>query len=151
MGESGSGKSTIVKLIEKFYRIESGGIFFGAHNQEDINAVHLRRQMGLVNQDATMFSGTIRGNITYGIDSYSIEDLEDAAERAGCMEFLRDERRFPKKFDSSVGEKGGNLSGGQKQRIAIARALLRKPKVIIFDEATSALDSNSEQMVQTSI
>jgi ABC-type multidrug transport system fused ATPase/permease subunit len=85
VGESGSGKSTIIKLIEKFYKIESGSIFFGPHNQDDINAVYLRKQMGLVNQDATMFSGTIRDNITYGIDDYSIEDIEDVAERSGCM------------------------------------------------------------------
>lgn len=80
--------------------IESGSILYGPHNQEDINAIHLRKQIGLVNQDATMFSGTIKDNITYGLDDYSIEDVEDAAERSGCMEFLRDEKRFPKKFDS---------------------------------------------------
>lgn len=74
---------------------------------------------------------------------YNIEDLHNAAERAGCMEFLRTEKQFPKGFQSQVGEKGGLLSGGQRQRVAIARALMRKPKVIIFDEATSALDSNS--------
>jgi ABC-type multidrug transport system fused ATPase/permease subunit len=151
VGESGSGKSTIIKLIEKFYKIESGSIFYGRHNQEDINAICLRKQIGLVNQDATMFSGTIKGNITYGLDDYSVEDVEDASERSGCMEFLKDEKRFPKKFDSEVGEKGGNLSGGQKQRVSIARALMRNPKIIIFDEATSALDSNSERMVQDSI
>ncbi len=141
----------MIKLIEKFYQIESGAIFYGKHNQDDVNAVYLRKQIGLVNQDATMFSGTILKNITYGLDDFSIQDVEEAAERAGCMEFLKDQKRFPKKFYSSVGEKGGNLSGGQKQRVAIARALLRRPKVIIFDEATSALDSNSERMVQTSI
>lgn len=151
VGESGSGKSTIVKLIEKFYQIESGRILFDHHDQQDLNATCLRRQIGLVNQDATMFSGSIRDNITYGLTDFSIPDLESAAERAGCMEFLRNEKQFPKGFETEVGEKGGHLSGGQRQRISIARALMRRPKIIIFDEATSALDSNSEQMVQNSI
>lgn len=75
----------MIKLIEKFYQIESGAILYGRHNQDDINAVFLRKQMGLVNQDATMFSGTILKNITYGLDDYSIEDVEEASERAGCM------------------------------------------------------------------
>lgn len=105
----------------------------------------------MVNQDATIFSGTVKENIVYGLEDYSVEDMESAAEKAGCMEFLSDSKRFPKKFDSEIGEKGNNLSGGQKQRISIARALMRKPKIIIFDEATSALDSNSERMVQQSI
>jgi ABC-type multidrug transport system fused ATPase/permease subunit len=77
--------------------------------------------------------------------------MEQAAQRAGCLEFLDNSKRFPKRFLSEVGERGNNLSGGQKQRVAIARALMRKPKIIIFDEATSALDSNSERMVQSSI
>ena len=98
-----------------------------------------------------MFSGTVQDNIIYGLNDYSLQDMEDAAERAGCLEFLHDEKRFPHMFQSEVREKGGKLSGGQKQRIAIARALLRNPKMIIFDEATSALDSNSERMVQASI
>ena len=152
VGESGSGKSTIVKLIENFYRIEEGGsIRYGAHRQGDISVTHLRRQIGLVSQEATMFSGTVRDNIVYGPDKFSDSQVERAAERAGCMEFLSNAKRFPQKFLSPVGEKGHNLSGGQKQRIAIARALIRDPKVLIFDEATSALDSNSERMVQESI
>jgi ABC-type multidrug transport system fused ATPase/permease subunit len=143
VGESGSGKSTIIKLIEKFYKIESGSILYGPYDQSDLNAVCLRKQIGLVSQEATMFSGTIQDNITYGLEDYSLLDMDDAAERAGCMEFLRDQKRFPKGFLSEVGEKGNNFSGGQRQRISIARSLMRKPKIIIFDEATSALDANS--------
>ena len=103
VGESGSGKSTVIKLIEKFYRISGGSIGYGLYNQRDMKATHLRRQIGLVNQEATMFSGTVQDNITYGLSDYSLQDMEDAAERAGCLEFLRDEKRFPHMFQSDVG------------------------------------------------
>lgn len=105
----------------------------------------------MVNQEATIFSGTIEMNITYGLESYTHEELMDASGKAGCLEFIENKNLFPNGFQTVLGEKGLNLSGGQRQRISIARALIRKPKIIIFDEATSALDANSEQMVQESI
>jgi ABC-type multidrug transport system fused ATPase/permease subunit len=97
----------------------------------------------MVNQEATIFSGTIEENITYGLESYSQEELINASRRAGCLEFINKKTQFPLGFHTVLGEKGSNLSGGQRQRISIARALIRKPKIIIFDEATSALDANS--------
>jgi ABC-type multidrug transport system fused ATPase/permease subunit len=105
----------------------------------------------MVNQEATIFSGTIEENITYGLEKYTQDELTNASRRAGCLEFIDNKAMFPEGFQTILGEKGSNLSGGQKQRISIARALIRKPKIIIFDEATSALDANSEQMVQESI
>jgi ABC-type multidrug transport system fused ATPase/permease subunit len=98
-----------------------------------------------------IFSGTIQDNITYGLKDFSLEDMERAAEKAGCLDFVNNTHLFPHRFHTVVGERGVNLSGGQRQRISIARALMRKPKILIFDEATSALDSNSEHLVQKSI
>lgn len=111
----------------------------------------MRSQIGLVSQEATIFSGTIEDNITYGLKDYSYEDMEKAAEKAGCKDFIENKYLFPNGFQTIIGERGVNLSGGQRQRISIARALMRRPKILIFDEATSALDSNSESLVQQSI
>jgi len=105
----------------------------------------------MVNQEATIFSGTVEENITYGLEKYTEEELTTASQKAGCLEFINNKSLFPEGFRTVLGEKGSNLSGGQRQRISIARALIRRPKIIIFDEATSALDANSEQMVQQSI
>jgi ABC-type multidrug transport system fused ATPase/permease subunit len=98
-----------------------------------------------------LFSGTIEENITYGVKDYSYEQLLEVCEKTGCMEFIGNPHLFPQGFKTTVGERGSQLSGGQRQRVSIARALLKKPKILIFDEATSALDSNSEFIVQTSI
>lgn len=151
VGQSGSGKSTITKLIEHFYQVNGGRILFDGQDSHDLNKRYLRQQIGLVNQDATIFSGTLEENITYGMHDYSLEDLEEAAKKSGCLEFINNKTLFPEGYHTILGEKGLNLSGGQRQRISIARALIRKPKILIFDEATSALDSHSEAMVQKSI
>jgi ATP-binding cassette subfamily B (MDR/TAP) protein 1 len=104
----------------------------------------LRKQIGLVSQEPTLFEGTLASNITYGADAYTNLDIEWAIRASGSAQFVNDPTLFPKGLNSRVGEKGHSLSGGQKQRIAIARALIKKPKILIFDEATSALDAESE-------
>ncbi|EGR30239.1 hypothetical protein IMG5_137140 [Ichthyophthirius multifiliis] len=151
VGASGSGKSTIVKLIERFYDVSSGGIFVNGENVKEINGLKLRQQIGLVSQEPTLFSGSLLDNIVYGIDEYCLDFIDKICDMAGVSEFLQNKNMFPKGYDTLVGERGTKLSGGQKQRVAIARALAKNPNILIFDEATSALDAESEYQVQQSI
>ncbi|KAL7466442.1 hypothetical protein ACHAXS_006736 [Conticribra weissflogii] len=144
----GGGKSTTIGLIERFYDPDLGTIEFEGVNIKDLNLPWYRDQIGIVSQEPNLFSGTIAKNIAYGFPGATHEQIEQAAKDANAYDFIM---KFPKGFDTDVGEGGGQLSGGQKQRIAIARALVKNPKILLLDEATSALDSESERIVQEAL
>jgi ABC-type multidrug transport system fused ATPase/permease subunit len=148
VGPSGAGKSTIVSLLLKFYEPTSGEILFDNRPSNNFPITALRAQMAIVPQDVFLFGGTIRENIAYGKTGSREEEIIDAAIQANAWEFIKS---FPEKLDTIVGERGVQLSGGQRQRIAIARAVLKNPKVLILDEATSSLDSESERLVQEAL
>jgi len=148
VGSSGSGKSTISSLLLKFYKIDSGQLFFGENEIGSITNKSLRSHIAVVPQEVILFGGTIRENILYGKTNASEAEIIDAAKKANAFDFIEG---FPEKFETLVGDRGIQLSGGQKQRIAIARAVLKDPKILILDEATSALDSESEKLVQDAL
>ncbi|KAG6840985.1 hypothetical protein C0991_002875 [Blastosporella zonata] len=152
VGASGSGKSTVIQLIERFYDPLAGEIFLDGELINELNVQEYRKQIALVSQEPTLYAGTVRFNILLGAikpaEEVSQEEIEKACRDANILEFIQS---LPDGFDTEVGGKGSQLSGGQKQRIAIARALLRNPKVLLLDEATSALDSNSEKVVQAAL
>jgi len=148
VGSSGSGKSTAIQLIERFYDPDSGVVMLDGVDLKQLNVRWLRMQIGLVGQEPVLFSGTIADNIAYGKPGSTRPEVEEAARMANAYNFILD---FPLKFDTDVGEKGGQLSGGQKQRIAIARAIIKNPAVLLLDEATSALDTESERIVQDAL
>ncbi|KAI9920227.1 hypothetical protein PsorP6_015947 [Peronosclerospora sorghi] len=149
IGPSGSGKSTIVALLERFYDPILGEVRLDGHNLKSLNVTWLRRQLGLVSQEPTLFMGTIADNIAYGLaEPPSAHEIETAAKMANAHDFIR---HFPDGYKTQVGMKGDQLSGGQKQRIAIARAIVKKPAILLLDEATSALDTESEQVVQEAL
>ncbi|TMW55295.1 hypothetical protein Poli38472_013186 [Pythium oligandrum] len=148
VGASGGGKSTLISLLERFYDPSSGQIFLDGHDIRTLNVQWLRSQIGLVSQEPVLFATTISENIAFGHPGSSRMDVEDAARLANAHEFIK---QLPQGYDTLVGEKGVSLSGGQKQRIAIARALVRKPKILVLDEATSALDNVSERTVQAAL
>lgn len=148
VGGSGAGKSTILNLLIGFDRPNDGQILIDRVNIANLDLTTYRHNIAVVPQNTILFSGTVRDNITYGIDNVSDEEIHRVIKDVG-LEDVIDE--LPNGLDSNLGENGGKLSGGQRQRISIARALLRKPKIIIFDEATSALDSASEKKVQAAV
>ncbi|KAL4512355.1 hypothetical protein ABPG72_005357 [Tetrahymena utriculariae] len=150
VGMSGSGKSTLVKLIERYYDVDEGVIMLDDKNIKDIPLKNLRGSIGLVNQEPSLFDNDIEYNITYGCQDgkYTQQELRQICDVSGVSEFVFDEERFPEGLKTLVGPKGIKLSGGQKQRIAIARALMKKPSILILDEATSSLDAQSEHLVQ---
>jgi ABC-type multidrug transport system fused ATPase/permease subunit len=148
VGPSGAGKSTIAALIMRLYEPSSGELLFDGRSSREFSLRSLRSQIALVPQDIFLFGGTIRENIMYGKPSATEEEVEDAAAKANALEFIE---RFPEKLDTIVGERGVQLSGGQRQRIAIARAVLKNPRILILDEATSSLDSESERLVQDAL
>ncbi|KAJ0544860.1 putative ABC-type xenobiotic transporter [Helianthus annuus] len=148
VGGSGSGKSTIVSLIERFYDPVNGDILLDGHRIKGLNLKWLRSQMGLVNQEPVLFATSIKENILFGNEGVSNELVELAAKRANAHDFIV---KLPESYETQVGQFGIQLSGGQKQRIAIARALLKEPKILLLDEATSALDSESERVVQEAL
>lgn len=148
VGSSGSGKSTVVGLIERFYDPAEGQVLLDGRDLKSLKLTWLRDQVGLVSQEPTLFATTIYENIAMGKPGCSRAEVEAAAEAANALRFIR---LLPKGFETKVGERGVALSGGQKQRIAIARAVLKNPKVLLLDEATSALDSESERVVQAAL
>lgn len=143
VGSNGSGKSSFVSLIQSFYSIQSGLIAINDLNIEELDEISLRKQISIVPQESPMFSGTIEQNITYGVDSYTQEELQEVA-RIAKLDFLHNKANFPAGFATEIGERGAQLSGGQRQRIALARALLKKCSLIVLDEAFSALDAATE-------
>ncbi len=145
VGASGSGKTTIMNLLLRFYESETGEIFIDGRDIRSITLKSLREQIGLVTQDVFLFNDTVLNNIAYGRKKYSQEDIRQAAAIARAADFINE---MPLKYETIVGERGIFLSNGQRQRISIARAVLKKPRLLIFDEATSSLDSESEKLIQ---
>jgi ATP-binding cassette subfamily B (MDR/TAP) protein 1 len=148
VGPSGGGKSTIVKMLERFYDPIEGAVCIDGVNIKDINVKHLRSCIGYVGQEPNLFATTISQNIKYGNPSATQEQIEEAARLANAHDFISS---FPDAYNTQVGDKGAQLSGGQKQRIAIARVLVANPSILLLDEATSALDSESEIVVQEAL
>lgn len=148
VGPSGSGKSSVVKLLAGFYKPSGGEILIDGKSFDSFNLTALRKNYGTVPQDTILFGGTIFENIAYGKIGASNDEIMMAARKANALEFILS---FPEQFETLVGERGIKLSGGQKQRIAIARAILRDPKILILDEATSSLDSESEKLVKDAL
>ncbi|MBN3326375.1 ABCB5 protein, partial [Atractosteus spatula] len=148
VGPSGAGKSTMVQLIQRFYNPSKGMVTLDGHDIHSLNIQWLRSLIGIVEQEPVLFATTIAENIRYGREDASMEDIMRAAKEANAYDFIMD---LPQKFDTLVGEGGGQMSGGQKQRIAIARALVKNPRILLLDMATSALDNESEAVVQEAL
>ncbi|CAF0943732.1 unnamed protein product [Rotaria sordida] len=148
VGASGCGKSTAIQLLERFYDVSSGQILLDGIDIRQLNLHWVRSQFGLVSQEPVLFDLTIAENIAYGLENVSMEDIINAASRANIHRFIE---QLPQGYETKVGMKGSFLSGGEKQRIAIARVLLRRPKVLLLDEATSAMDTHNEQVVQEAL
>ncbi len=148
VGPSGSGKTTLVKLLVGLYHPNNGHIYYNGHDEANIDYEELRLQLGLVTQDPQLFSGTIRENLTFVNPSATDEQINEVLKKAACQNLLA---RAEKGLDTVIGEGGLKLSGGERQRISIARALLRRPRLMIFDEATSALDSLTEEEISQTV
>ena len=148
VGHSGAGKSTVLSLIPRFYDASNGDITIDGQSIYKSSINSLRSNMSLVNQDITLFDDTIKNNIAYANESASDKEIEQAAELSFCKEFIN---IMPNKFDTMIGENGYRLSGGEKQRLSIARAMLKKSKIILLDEATSSLDAETESKIQEAI
>jgi len=148
VGPSGAGKTTICSLIPRFYDVNGGSISIDGMDIRKMTKESLRSQIGIVQQDVFLFTGTLRENIAYGMLGASDEQIEEAARRAHLEEFIAG---LPDGYETQVGERGLKLSGGQKQRIAIARMFLKNPPILILDEATSALDTETEQIIQKAL
>ena len=148
VGPSGSGKTTICSLLPRFYDVTGGRITIDGKDVRTLSLKSLRNQIGMVQQDVYLFSGTIRENIAYGKPGASMEEIITAAKQANIHDFIEE---LPDGYDTFVGERGARLSGGQKQRISIARVFLKNPPILILDEATSALDNESERWIQQSL
>ncbi len=148
VGPSGSGKTTLCNLIPRFYNLTQGRILIDGQDVKNVTLRSLREQIGFVQQDVYLFSGTVLENIQYGKPGASRQEVEEAAKKAGAHGFITE---LVNGYDTYVGERGVKLSGGQKQRISIARAFLKNPPIMILDEATSALDNESEKLVQASL
>lgn len=146
VGESGSGKTTLVSLLLRLYDWEKGEITLGSYNLKDIQLETLRSKASYVTQEPFFFSGTIKDNLTFGLAEYTIDEMTSICEQTGVADFVN---RLPSRYETMLEENAANLSGGQRQKLAIARALLRKPELLILDEATSHLDAQSERVVHS--
>lgn len=147
VGPSGSGKSTVVNLLLRLHDVENGAVYIDETNIKDIDIFTFLRKVGFVSQETFIYNASVKDNISFGCD-YSDEEVINAAKLANADEFIQ---QLPQGYDTVVGDRGMRLSGGEKQRIAIARAMIRKPEVLILDEATSSLDNISEKLVQLAI
>jgi ATP-binding cassette subfamily B protein len=148
LGATGSGKTTIINLLPRFYDPSEGRITIDGYDLRDVTLDSLRSQIGIVLQETTLFSGTIRENIAFGKPDASLEEIQAAAKAAAAHDFIMS---FPEAYDTHVGERGQTLSGGQKQRVAIARALLLNPRILILDDSTSSVDLNTEAQIQKAL
>ena len=148
VGQSGSGKSTLVDLIPRYYDTVEGEVLIDGINVKDLGIHDLRQLIGNVNQEAILFNDTFYNNITFGVDSATQEEVENAARIANAHEFITASEDG---YNTMIGDRGGRLSGGQRQRVSIARAILKNPPILILDEATSALDTESERLVQDAL
>jgi len=148
VGTSGSGKSTLARLLFRFYDVNEGGIIINGQDIRDVTQHSLRSNIGIVPQDTVLFNDSIYYNIAYAKPNAEREEIFEAARHAHIHEFIKS---LPDGYETTVGERGLKLSGGEKQRVAIARTILKNPRILIFDEATSALDSKSERAIQTAL
>jgi ATP-binding cassette subfamily B protein len=148
VGPSGAGKTTITYLVPRLYDVESGAVTIDDHDVRDVTLESLGEVIGVVTQETYLFHTTIRENLRYSKPDASDEDLERAAQAAAIHDRIME---LPEKYDTVVGERGYKLSGGEKQRIAIARVILKDPRILILDEATSALDTHSERLIQAAL
>jgi ATP-binding cassette subfamily B multidrug efflux pump len=148
LGPTGSGKSSIINLIPRFYEATQGRITIDGHDIRSVSLNSLRDQIGIVLQETTLFAATIRENIAFGRPGACEADIVEAAKAAQMHEFIA---TMPLGYETYVGERGVTLSGGQKQRIAIARALLKDPRILILDDATSSVDTDTEQLIQRAL
>ena len=148
VGQSGGGKSTLVDLIPRYYDVQEGEVLIDGVNVKDLGIHDLRQLIGNVNQEAILFNDSFRGNITFGVDGATQEQIDEAARIANAYDFITASEHG---FDTNIGDRGSRLSGGQRQRVSIARAILKNPPILILDEATSALDTESERLVQDAL
>lgn len=148
VGQSGSGKSTLVDLIPRYYDVQEGEVLIDGINVKDLGIHDLRQLIGNVNQEAILFNDSFKGNIIFGVEHATQEQIEQAARIANAHDFIMQTEQG---YDTNIGDRGGRLSGGQRQRVSIARAILKNPPILILDEATSALDTESERLVQDAL
>jgi len=148
LGATGSGKTTIINLLPRFYDPSEGRITIDGFDLRDVSLDSLRAQIGIVLQETTLFAGTVRENIAFGRTDASLDEVVAAAQAAAAHDFILS---FPQGYDTPVGERGATLSGGQKQRIAIARALLLDPRILILDDSTSSVDLTTEAQIQAAL